>query len=228
MNELINTILKLIQSFTTTGNLHLFTQWLHYLEIAKKNHAEKIERVHIRKLDKLGIKIVSNTRTLVYNLSSKVLEEKVIQTLEKGPNFVFKPKKFLDFNDKVELENIISELKYNHKDNISDATLKEITSEIKTVSNHYFRNQSKFKNTSDDFNEILNLKSILKDESLVLLKSDKGNSLVILDTVKYFTFGHSFFSTESFEHSVNENEKNFNRLKTFLAELKNKKVITVQ
>ena len=118
-------------------------------------------------------------------------------------------------------------MKYNHKDNISDAILKEITSEIKTVSNHYFRNQSKFINTSDDFNEILNLKSILKDESLVLLKSDKGTSLVVLDTVKYFTLGHSFFSTESFERSVNENEKNFNRLKTFLAEFKNKKVITV-
>ena len=60
----------------------------------------------------------------------------------------------------------------------------------------------------------------MKDESLLILKSDKGNSLVIVDTANYFSFGHSFFKSTQFIQSLDNNEKNFNYLKRLLAKLK--------
>ena len=100
-------------------------------------------------------------------------------------------------------------------------TLEKLTSEIKVVSQSYIQKPSKINNQSSDCSGTKNLKytSILKDKSLVLLSSDKGNSLVFLDSVRYYSFGHAFFSSERFCRVLHENEKNDNNLNTVLASL---------
>ena len=61
---------------------------------------------HQKKLRRLGILDVSQTRQLVYNLSSKNLDSDTTKFLELGPKFVFPENKFETLNDKVEIENL--------------------------------------------------------------------------------------------------------------------------
>ena len=51
------------------------------------------------------------------------------------------------------------------------------------------------------------------------MKSDKENSLVVLDTEKYFLFGHQFFNGDNFIRSKNENEQKFNQMHLYLNKL---------
>ena len=45
-----------------------------------------------------------NTRIKVYNLSSKILDQKLTEILEKGPKFVFSTNKYNERDDQIEAE----------------------------------------------------------------------------------------------------------------------------
>jgi hypothetical protein len=63
------------------------------------------------------------------------------------------------------------------------------------------------------------LKKLQKDNNIVILKSDKGNSLVVQDIDKYFLYGHEFFGGDDFIRSGNDNEVKFNQLDLYLQKL---------
>ena len=65
--------------------------------------------------------------------------------------------------------------------------------------------------------ERLYLNKLQKERNIVILKSDKGNSLVVLDTEKYFLFGHKFFNGDNFISC--KNEQKFNQLHLYLNKL---------
>ena len=95
--------------------------------------------------------------------------------------------------------------------------LSKIITEIRTVSGNYFQKQqtNRFKPNRNK----LYLNKLQKAKSIVILKSDKGNSLVVLDTEKYFLFGHKFFNGDNFISCKNENEQKFNQLHLYLNKL---------
>ena len=53
------------------------------------------------------------------------------------------------------------------------------------------------------------------EQNIVILQSDKGNSLVVLAIQKYFSFGHEFFNSNNFIRCINENETKFNQLQLY-------------
>ena len=71
-----------------------------------------------------------------------------------------------------------------------------IISALKQQTNRYKPNRNR-----------LYLNKLQKERNIVILKSDKGNSLVVLDTEKYFLFGHKFFNGDNFISCKNENEQ---------------------
>ena len=96
-------------------------------------------------LRRLGILDVSQTRQLVYNLSSKNLDSDTTKFLELGPKFVFPENKFETLNlnsistlsfDKVEIENLVHNI--SNVNNIKNEKLPKIITEIRTVSENYF------------------------------------------------------------------------------------------
>ena len=160
---------------------------------------------------------------MVYNLSSNRINPQVIKILENGPNFFFQPKKFSDLRDKIELENLVGTLKYSYSNILTENNFSKLTEEIRTIAESYFRDQQKTfnnKNLDQSFHEI---KQFLKQNHTLLLKSDKGNSLVLVDSPKYFSFGHDFFGSKNFIKSIDNNEQNFGRLKRMLSSLKKNK-----
>ena len=219
---------NLFSSFKNLNNLFLFSNWLQYLQNSLANFQQNINRIHQRKLKALGIIRLENDRTQVYNLSIKNINPNIIKILENGPNFSFKPNKFSELRDKIEIENLIGNIKFNHShsNNITNESFEKLTKEIRTVSESYFREQKLNTNPSNKNNDLKILKKFMKDDSLLILKSDKGNSLVIVDTTTYFSFGHSFFKTDKFVQSLDHNEKNFNLLKRLLSKLKSNKQIS--
>ena len=69
------------------------------------------------------------------------------------------------------------------------------------------------------------MRKVLENENVILLKADKRNSIILVNRHVYFDFGNKFLSNKtSFEPVLqNDNEYNFNSIKTFLAKLKSKK-----
>ena len=65
------------------------------------------------------------------------------------------------------------------------------------------------------------VKNFAKKQGLVVTKSDKGNSVVVLDDSTYYTKGYQFLNNQNFLKSFNDNEKEFKSLKNYLLELKN-------
>ena len=183
----------LFKSFISTNKLGLLSQWLKYLNRSLSHFQQKIETTHHQKLNSLGIIFRENQRTLVYNLSSKKVEPEVVKILENGPHFSFKPKKFSEIRDKIELENLIGNLKFTYSNIITEHKFNELTKEIRTISESYFRDQQIVFNKIKVDKTFLKIKQFLRKNDTLLLKSDKGNSLVLVDTPNYFSFGHNFF-----------------------------------
>ena len=106
LNSLYRTILEV---YTKTGILINFEKWINNLKLQLNYQQQKIQLTHFKKLSLLGIKIPSN-KQLVYNLSSKKINNEAIKLLEKGPKFVLNCKTS-SIHDKVEIENLCKNLK---------------------------------------------------------------------------------------------------------------------
>ena len=74
---------------------------------------------------------VSQTRQLVYNLSSKNLDSDTIKFLELGPKFVFPENMFETLNDKVEIENLVHNI--SNVNNIKNEKLPKIITDSNCV-----------------------------------------------------------------------------------------------
>ena len=66
--------------------------------------------MHSKKLKRLGIIKNKNDRIMVYNLSSKHLNIEVTKILENGPKYVFSTIKYIENEDQVEAEYLITKL----------------------------------------------------------------------------------------------------------------------
>ena len=148
------------------------------------NHDFHLSRERLlKKFSKLSEnKAVIPSSTLgpgVINFSSRTLTLQEKSVLEKGPKFCFK-------TNKVPVEEIISSI-----DNFSSSLhrnpilLKDVSlvraSTVKTLSE--FALKPEIPNNSIKDIKILN--NLRRDESIIITKADKGNTLVVMDTKDY-------------------------------------------
>ena len=60
----------------------------------------------------------------------------------------------------------------------------------------------------------------LCQKTVVVTKSDKGNSIVVLDDSTYYTKKYQFINDKNILKSLNDNDKEYKLFKTFLLDLK--------
>ena len=143
-----------------------------------------------------------------------------IKLLEKGPKFVLNSRTS-SIHDKVELENLCKNLE---NINIFDKQNKKFTEKLHQFYLKYEKNSSKNNILDQSYkNEI---KSLTDEENLVITKTDKGNSIVILDKPKYKIDGGIFLNSKIFKKvNKNNNEIKYKSLCSFLLKLKKKNEI---
>ena len=131
---------RLFHLFQNRDHLNILKYWRKFLENSLAAKINKTISIHQNKLKRLKILQVSQTRQLVYNLSSKTLNENTTKILELGPKFVFPENKFKDQNDKIEIENLVNYISKVNGIAVS-SDLPELINEIRTVSEDYFYKQ---------------------------------------------------------------------------------------
>ena len=207
---------KLLNYFTSTWKLINFQKWLANLKNFEEKLKESTNLIHKQKLGKLGIHFSNNSK-LVYNLSSTKLSSEIMEILEKGPKFVLKSKS-LTLYDKVELEHLCQQLGSEKPET------QIIAKSLQQLYHKYEKSLNHMANTNVEEKEKLQI--LQKDNSIVLLKSDKGNSLVVADKEKYIRYGENFLKSKEFLEVVTDrNQTKYKKLCTFLLSLKKKNKI---
>ena len=143
----------------------------------------EVEETHSKKLQKLGlITVTRDTTKIVQNFSSRKLTEDETQLLAKGLKHpVFPTLKLLDM--KADLEIFYAKfVKFYSENQLLDLkiTLLNVFNNIRK--NYFWLKNNNVYNQKNDLETLNNLKN---DKSIVILKFDKGNGVVILDKSDY-------------------------------------------
>ena len=150
------------------------------------NKNDKKQDIHSRKLLNLGIessKTSHNPQKVIFNYSSHVLTESEKILLCKGLNFAIPPDK-LEYADFL----LLFELLYRDIQNldVTDQKKKLLNARIKDSALSSFisynKNSAPLNLTKAEF---ASLKSLSKNDSLIIQKSDKGNSIAIINKDDY-------------------------------------------
>ena len=147
---------------------------------------KRVEEVQKYKLSELmGTKLQHDPEKVIYNFSSYKLSQTEISLLLKGLNFSLPPQKLKFDNDLLPFELLYRDVTNDERKD--DDALMHLKSKIKDVGLSCFRLYNKkdhrFENlTEDEYEAFLNLKS---NKNIITQKADKGNSVVIIDRLKY-------------------------------------------
>ena len=155
--------------------------------------------IHSKKLFNLGIessKTSHNPQKVIFNYSSHVLTESEKSLLCKGLNFAIPPDKleYADFLLPFELLyrdiqnlDVTDQKKQLLKVRIKDSALSSFIS--------YNKNSAPSNLTKEEF---ASLKSLPRNDSLIIQKSDKGNSIAIINKDDYLQKMRNFMISLSF------------------------------
>ena len=146
------------------------------VEFAKRVAGQEFNQLkdhHYKKLEKMrGKRNPVNRSTWVRNLSSRILSEDETHVLQKGLNFAVTPKFIPKLDIISEIEDGISSLSVADKELVRAEVVKTLTT-IRHTKPNISRGEMKA------------LKKLKNDDSITIVKADKGNCTVVLDTVDY-------------------------------------------
>ena len=172
------------------------------------------QHIHSKKLFNLGTessKMSHDPQKVIFNYSSHVLTESEKSLLCKGLNFAIPPDK-LEYSDFLlpfellyrDIQNldVTDQKKQLLKARIKDSALSSFSS--------FNKNSAALNLTKEKF---ASLKSLSKNDSLIIQKSDKGNSIAINDKDDYLQKMQNILSDSSkFSEVFVTNEKHLNFL----------------
>ncbi|CAF1536028.1 unnamed protein product, partial [Rotaria sordida] len=196
--------LKQITSILTELEKHLSS--IDYSNVKKFcfNSASKVHReimkIHKNKLEKLnggpiGQNYEEMKSKLIHNISSYTLTQTEERLLCRGWDFCIEDniKNFLDFETDLEL-NAMKIQSHCHESvfNLICRKIHNASQQLMSTSKH-----KKIRNLSDE--ELVALKSLKSNKSIVICKADKGNSIVILDREIYMKKAEEILKGEQFQ-----------------------------
>ena len=132
---------KLFQYFYQTFTLDIFQNWNLILSKFLKKTEDFITISHCKKRKILGIFETSNTRIKVYNLSSKTLDQKLNEILDKGPMFDFATNKYNEKDDQIEAEYLYNQISEISKNNSCNGNIKRFSETFGVLCKSYIRNK---------------------------------------------------------------------------------------
>ena len=193
------------------SHLQASTSWIdfkHFENLIFKSNDIKIKGVketHSRKLFKFGLHHARENLTadqVIFNLSDKHLTTDEKEVLSHGLKFALPPKK-LNYHHFLNFEKLYNEL----RENIIYDQLQDGLHRVKTtIKNIAFQSYYKFMNFRfhHNFKYIKTLKALSKDNSIVILKPDKGNGIVIMNKIDYISKMESIVGDTSKFKIINE------------------------
>ena len=204
----INHVNRLKQEFFNCFNEFKSTvSWLDFKILTSKishNSESKIKEVksrHKKKLWDLGIPSSSlNPDNIITNLSSRVLTKSEKEALVFGLDFrlpVSQPKFVNHFMSFEKIINVLSRLPFYNPQSKS-VNFKEITDKVCHLAHNSYNNFRKVWCKSFFSKDKLNtLRTLRKDENIIISKPDKGRGVVILDKTVYIDKVLSILSDSS-------------------------------
>ena len=155
----------------------------------------KIRLNQEKKLFNLGLRTANETNNpekVIFNFSSRVLISSEKTLLTKGLNLSIPPKK-LNYGDfLMPFELLYKQMIGKLKSDYSNIELDPVGAAIKEAAYdcyHSYDPKIEQNLSPDEYNA---LKTLLKDDSIVIQKSDKGNSVVILNKIDYTQMSRNF------------------------------------
>ena len=159
----------------------------------------KIRRAQLiqeRKLVNLGLKTAAETNDpekVIFNFSNRALTSNEKQLLVRGLNLSIPPKK-LNYADFLHpFEQCFYQLLKDNPD-INPAQSDPISAALKSAPYECMNTFDAKLEQNLPPSEVEALKTLLSDDSIIIQKSDKGNSVVVLNKVDYVARMHELLS----------------------------------
>lgn len=151
------------------------------------NRLNKIREVQDKKLFQLNsekVKVTLNPDKVIHNFSSVNLSENDKSLLAKGLNYSLSPEKLNYADYCLNFELFYRDISYL---NLDSATKDFIKSKLKDVALSSFYEYNDTGHIPDNLskNEFACLQKLASNRDIIIQKSDKGNSIVILDNISY-------------------------------------------
>ena len=195
--ELLNKKNKL--AFLTKRLLHLKSEvansvsWIDFAHISNiflkynDNRLTKARLVQEKKLLNLGLRTAETTNDpekVIFNYSSRILSPAEKSLLAKGLNFSLPPKKLNYADALAPFEQFYRDIDSSGEQFVKDGK-EPFRASLRNTAFDFLNNYNPKLEQVLPPEEVEALKSLLSDKSIVIQKSDKGNSVVILDRPTY-------------------------------------------
>ncbi|CAF3882614.1 unnamed protein product [Adineta steineri] len=200
--------LQVLKNNINPMEFELLNKHLERLKQQKKMEIKRTHNIKINKLSKGEIKLDTiDPKKVVHNISSRILNEDEESILAKGLQFCIenKIKDSLDFKTEIEqmAYNILKQL-HKPEEKTLDTTLTECIHRaadqaLKINKNKKIINVNKF--------ELIALKQLMKDKTIVIMKADKGSSCVVMDKEWYKTKVKELLSTGTSFTKMNDKDE---------------------
>ena len=161
-----------------------FSHLLNFIRNVNNKKIKKIKNVQNHKVFSLGLehKITRlNPQDLVFNYSNRILSDEEIEALSHGLKFGLSPKKIDYYQWFLSFEKLFSKLKSCEIFASSKDDMNFFKTSLKTLAFKTFYTLSVLGLVFLKKQFIATLNIIKKDSSIVILKADKGNAIVILN-----------------------------------------------
>ena len=199
--------------------------------VKKLNH--KFESIHSRKLASLGYNPIKHppSECVISNFSNRVLSSDEEEALSVGLNFVLTPKKFSLVNHFLPFEKLLFTLNKTEFYNKTKERESRFKSELKNIAHSSFSRIKNFKlNSNLPKSQIDALKNLSNDKSIVIIKPDKGNGVVVLNKCDYVEKVEGLLLDDSKFKKINKNVNKLmfsleDKITRFLRLLKSKNII---
>jgi predicted GIY-YIG superfamily endonuclease len=236
----LEVLLKSMKNKINAIEYELLNKHFNKLKQNKKAEIRLTHKTKIEKLSKGDVKLDSiNSKKVVYNISSRPLTDDEESILSKGLQFCIetKIKNTIEFKTEIEMMafSILKQL-YKPDETSLNSCLTEC---IHRAADQSLKINKNKKIINVNKNELIALKSLLKDQNIVIMKADKGSACVIMDKEHYkskvgelLSTGTSFKKIDDFDERGKANtiehvvKKMENKLDHRLNELKKAKKLS--
>jgi hypothetical protein len=182
-------LITMVESITKKINPMEFQLLNEHMDRLKEREKRRIKNIHKGKIEQLSkgdIKLDTiDPKKVVHNISSKCLTDDEESILSKVLQFCIEKKieDPMEFKTDIELMafNILKRL---HKPDATSLN-SSLTDCIQNAVNQCLKINRNKRMTNINKNELIALKNLLKDKSIVIMKADKGSSCVVMDKEWY-------------------------------------------
>ncbi|KAF0147214.1 MAG: hypothetical protein FD143_3091 [Ignavibacteria bacterium] len=202
-----------------------YDTWIKKVELSSNRLLKNLKAKHERKLITLGMPHgFSEKGRLIYNFSTKSLTKLQHEILEKGTDYVRSNTRFDRMGCIVEVEKLFKEVKEHAiatNSTIDEFNLKQ---ELRRITLNYMKQRRSQSNlTNEEKDALLDL---LKNEEIIIVKSDKVKAFVVLNKNYYTKKGREFLYTTQFTKlPSNDTDLTLIEFQKFLEKLRRKKLI---